>query len=96
MAIKMLHVTVIFYFYFFLQATGPQIGAIVNSLTNILASFIIAFTCSWKLTLVIMCFMPFLGMSGLFQTKMLTGFANQDKKAMEEAGQVSASSVVIC
>lgn len=72
----------------FLQATGSQIGMIVNSLTNIGASFIIAFYFSWKLTLVIMCFLPLIGLSGVFQAKMLTGFESENKKSMEEAGQV--------
>ncbi|XP_054644373.1 bile salt export pump isoform X2 [Dunckerocampus dactyliophorus] len=74
-------------------ATGSQIGMVVNSLTNIGASFIIAFYFSWKLTLVIMCFLPLIGLSGLFQAKMLTGFANEDKKAMEDAGQVSGEAL---
>ncbi|XP_039674599.1 bile salt export pump [Perca fluviatilis] len=74
-------------------ATGCQIGMIVNSLTSIGASFIIAFYFSWKLTLVIMCFLPLIGLSGVFQAKMLTGFANQDKKAMEAAGWVSSEAL---
>lgn len=68
---------------------------IVNSVTSIGVSFIIAFYFSWKLTLVILCFLPFIGLSGVFQAKMLTGFANEDKKAMEEAGQVSSPSILI-
>ncbi|XP_032384811.1 bile salt export pump [Etheostoma spectabile] len=74
-------------------ATGCQIGMIVNSLTSIGASFIIAFYFSWKLTFVIMCFLPLIGLSGVFQAKMLTGFANQDKKAMEAAGWVSSEAL---
>uniref|UniRef100_A0A3Q3JXB6 Bile salt export pump n=1 Tax=Monopterus albus TaxID=43700 RepID=A0A3Q3JXB6_MONAL len=74
-------------------ATGSQIGMVVNSLTNIGASFIIAFYFSWKLTLVIMCFLPLIGLSGVFQAKMLTGFANEDKKSMEAAGQVSSEAL---
>ncbi|XP_055086728.1 bile salt export pump [Periophthalmus magnuspinnatus] len=74
-------------------ATGSQIGMIVNSLTSIGVSFIIAFYFSWKLSLVIVCFLPLLGLSGLFQSKMLTGFANEDKKAMEAAGQVSSEAL---
>lgn len=62
---------------------------IVNSLTSIGAAFIIAFYFSWKLTLVIMCFLPLIGLSGAIQAKMLTGFANEDKKGTEAAGQVS-------
>ncbi|XP_048842261.1 bile salt export pump-like isoform X2 [Brienomyrus brachyistius] len=69
-------------------ATGSQIGMIVNSLTNIGVAIIISFYFSWKLTLVILCFLPFLALSGGFQAKMLTTFAKQDKQAMEAAGQV--------
>lgn len=76
------------YYVCFPQATGSQIGMIVNSLTSIGASFIIAFYFSWKLTLVIMCFLPLIGLSGVFQAKMLTGFEKEDKNAMEAAGQV--------
>ncbi|XP_060910380.1 bile salt export pump [Labrus mixtus] len=74
-------------------ATGSQIGMIVNSLTNIGASFIIAFYFSWKLTLVILCFLPLIGLSGVFQAKMLTGFANEDKQSMEAAGRVSSEAL---
>ncbi|XP_051565286.1 bile salt export pump isoform X3 [Myxocyprinus asiaticus] len=74
-------------------ATGSQIGMIVNSLTNIGASFIIAYYFSWKLSLVVTCFLPLIGLSGVFQAKMLTGFANEDKKALEAAGQVSSEAM---
>lgn len=70
-------------------ATGSQIGMIVNSLTNIGVAIVIAFYFSWKLCLVILCFLPFLALSGALQAKMLTGFANQDKHAMESAGRIS-------
>uniref|UniRef100_A0A3Q2CPU0 Bile salt export pump n=1 Tax=Cyprinodon variegatus TaxID=28743 RepID=A0A3Q2CPU0_CYPVA len=68
-------------------ATGSQIGMIVNSLTNIGVALIMSFYFSWKLTLLILCFLPFIALSGGFQAKMLTGFAKQDKQAMESAGQ---------
>lgn len=74
---------------FGLQAAGSQIGMMVNSLTNITVAMIVAFFCSWKLSLVIVCFLPFLALSGAVQTKMLTGFASQDKQALETAGQVT-------
>ncbi|RXN22977.1 bile salt export pump [Labeo rohita] len=74
-------------------ATGSQIGMIVNSLTNIGASFIIAYYFSWKLSLVVTCFLPLIGLSGVFQSKMLTGFANEDKNALEAAGQVSSEAL---
>lgn len=74
-------------------ATGSQIGMIVNSLTNIGASFIIAYYFSWKLSLVVTCFLPLIGLSGVFQSKMLTGLANEDKTALEAAGQVSSEAM---
>ncbi|XP_070831884.1 bile salt export pump [Chaetodon trifascialis] len=74
-------------------ATGTQIGMIVSSLTSIGASFIIAFYFSWKLSLVIMCFLPLIGLSGMFQAKMLTGFEVENKKSMEAAGQVSSEAL---
>ncbi|XP_034041907.1 bile salt export pump-like, partial [Thalassophryne amazonica] len=74
-------------------ATGSQIGMIVNSLTSIGVSFIIAFYFSWKLTLVIMCFLPLIGLAGMLQAEKLTGFASEDTKAMEAAGQVSSEAL---
>lgn len=61
---------------------------IVNSLTNIGVAILMSFYFSWKLTLLILCFLPFIALSGGFQAKMLTGFAKQDKQAMETAGRV--------
>ncbi|XP_029612563.1 bile salt export pump-like isoform X3 [Salmo trutta] len=76
-----------------MKATGSQIGMIVNSLTNIGVAVIISFYFSWKLSLVIMCFLPLLALSGGFQAKMLTGFAKQDKQAMEDAGRISGEAL---
>ncbi|XP_036850929.2 bile salt export pump isoform X1 [Manis javanica] len=70
-------------------AAGSQIGMMVNSFTNISVAMIIAFFFSWKLSLVIVCFFPFLALSGVAQTKMLTGFATQDRQALEMAGQIT-------
>ncbi|XP_011482527.1 bile salt export pump [Oryzias latipes] len=74
-------------------ATGSQIGMIVNSLTNIGVAVLMSFYFSWKLTLLILCFLPFLALSGGFQAKMLTGFAKQDKQAMETAGRISGEAL---
>ncbi|KAK2108860.1 ABC transporter B member 11 [Saguinus oedipus] len=70
-------------------AAGSQIGMMVNSFTNITMAMIIAFSFSWKLSLVILCFFPFLALSGAAQTKMLTGFASRDKQALEMVGQIT-------
>ncbi|XP_058156668.1 bile salt export pump isoform X2 [Dasypus novemcinctus] len=70
-------------------AAGSQIGMIVNSFANISVAMIVAFSFSWKLSLVIMCFFPFLALSGAVQAKMLTGFASQDKQSLEVVGQIT-------
>ncbi|XP_053774731.1 bile salt export pump isoform X3 [Desmodus rotundus] len=75
------------------KATGSQIGMMVNSFTNIMVAMIIAFFFSWKLSLVIVCFLPFLALSGAVQTRMLTGFASQDKQALEIAGQITSEAL---
>ncbi|XP_067349779.1 bile salt export pump isoform X2 [Channa argus] len=74
-------------------ATGSQIGMIVNSLSNIGVAIIMSFYFSWKLTLLILCFLPFIALSGGFQARMLTGFAKQDKQAMEAAGRISGEAL---
>ncbi|XP_054864636.1 bile salt export pump-like [Amphiprion ocellaris] len=74
-------------------ATGSQIGMIVNSLTNIGVAVIMSFYFSWKLTMLILCFLPFIALSGGFQASMLTGFAKQDKQAMETAGRISGEAL---
>ncbi|KAK2856759.1 hypothetical protein Q5P01_005494 [Channa striata] len=74
-------------------ATGSQIGMIVNSLSNIGVAIIMSFYFSWKLTLLILCFLPFIALSGALQAEMLTGFAKQDKKAMEAAGRISGEAL---
>ncbi|KAJ8352304.1 hypothetical protein SKAU_G00237800 [Synaphobranchus kaupii] len=74
-------------------ATGSQIGMIVNSMTNIGVAIIISFYFSWQLSLIIMCFLPFLALSGGFQARMLTGFAKEDKQALEAAGQISGEAL---
>ncbi|XP_055083269.1 bile salt export pump-like [Periophthalmus magnuspinnatus] len=74
-------------------ATGSQIGMIVDSLTNIGVAILMSFYFSWKLTMVILCFLPFIVLSGGFQAQMLTGFAKQDKAAMETAGRISGEAL---
>ncbi|XP_053452714.1 bile salt export pump isoform X2 [Nycticebus coucang] len=74
-------------------AAGSQIGMMVNSFTNVTAAIMIAFFFSWKLSLVILCFFPFLALSGALQTQMLTGFASKDKQAMERVGQIASEAL---
>jgi membrane protein implicated in regulation of membrane protease activity len=55
---------------------------------NFGVGLILAFIYGWAITLVILAFVPFMVISGVLQTKMLTGFSSKDKEVLEEAGQV--------
>lgn len=55
---------------------------------NLGVGLILAFVFGWAITLLIIAFMPFMIISGILQTKMLTGFSGKDKKILEEAGKV--------
>ena len=59
------------------------------SICSLLTGIIIAFIYGWKLTLVILCFVPALAVAGALQMKMLTGAAGKNREALEVAGKVS-------
>jgi ATP-binding cassette, subfamily B (MDR/TAP), member 1 len=56
---------------------------------NLGIGIILAFVNSWAITLLIAAFIPVMILSGILQTKLLTGFAGKDKKSLEDAGKVN-------
>ena len=72
-------------------ATGVRIGFVLMNIGNLGVGLAIAFFYSWAITLLILGFLPFIILSGVLQTKMLTGFSGKDKVVLEEAGQVGIS-----
>ena len=64
------------------------------SMCSLLTGIIIAFIYGWKLTLVILGFVPFLAIAGALQMKMLTGAAGKNQEALELAGKVLYSSII--
>lgn len=61
----------------------------MEALTTILASLIIAFIFSWKLSFVVLGFLPLMIATGIIHNKILMGFAKGDKQALGKAGKVS-------
>jgi ABC-type bacteriocin/lantibiotic exporter with double-glycine peptidase domain len=57
-------------------------------LCSILTGLIIAFIYSWKLTLLIIAFLPLIMIGGALQMQMLAGAAGKNKEALEAAGKV--------
>jgi len=58
-------------------------------LANLGVGIIIAFVFSWKLTLAIFAFMPFLGIASYVEMKVFSGGNPSDKTLQEESGKVN-------
>lgn len=61
----------------FIQISGARLGSIVQSIANLGTAFVIAFIYGWKLTLVIIAFLPFIMIAGALQMKLLQGVAGE-------------------
>ena len=72
----------------FLQATGARLGVMCQSMASIGVGIIIGFIFSWKLTLVILIFLPAIGVAGVLQMKIIEGYASAGLAALEGAGKV--------
>ena len=55
---------------------------------NLGVGVLIAFGFNWPITLLIIAFVPLIVIGGIFQTKLMTGFAGKDKEILEQAGKV--------
>ena len=61
---------------------------LLQSLGSIGVGIIIGFVFSWKLTLVILLFIPFIGIAGALEMKMFKGVAGENQEALGAAGKV--------
>ena len=71
-----------------IQATGARLGVLVQSLSSIGVGIVIGFIFSWKLTLVILIFLPALGIAGFLEVRMIQGYANAGQAVLEDASKV--------
>lgn len=60
---------------------------------NFGVGLIISFVFSWAITLLILAFVPFMILSGILQTKMLTGFGSKDKEIIEATGKLTNEAI---
>ena len=60
----------------------------LSSLANIMTAVVIGFIYSWKLTLVVLAFFPFMIIAGFLQMKVMQGSTSEGKEANEETGKV--------
>ncbi|XP_067650302.1 ATP-dependent translocase ABCB1-like [Haliotis asinina] len=71
-----------------LQSTVSQIGSILEAMGTVSAALVIAFIYGWKLTLIVLCFMPIMIAAGVIQGRVFKGFAKADKVHVEQAGRI--------
>jgi len=74
--------------------TGERIGLNMANASSLLAGLIIAFTASWRLSLVMIGIIPLLFLSGYIQMKTMTGFAQSSKQALESSAAIASEAMV--
>lgn len=58
-------------------AVGDQLGLVIQTLVTIIAAYVIAFTASWKMTLVITATVPLLGAGAWINAQFMLGLSKQ-------------------
>nr|QUF59434.1 ATP-binding cassette transporter Abcb1-1 [Brachionus angularis] len=74
-------------------ATGVRIGFMLMNLGNLGVGLVLALVYGWAIALTILAFVPFMIISGILQTQMLTGFSKKDKEILEEAGKFTIEAI---
>lgn len=74
----------------FFQATGTRLSTVMNSLTTAVACTVYALYNGWKLSLVVMSFIPFLIFASAIQIKLFTGLgiSNDGEDEVVQSGKV--------
>ncbi|XP_041375197.1 phosphatidylcholine translocator ABCB4-like [Gigantopelta aegis] len=76
-----------------LQVSGVQIGNLLETGATLVFSLAMAFSYGWKLTLVVLSFLPLMIGTGIIKGKVTQGFAKTDKANVEKSGQMCAETV---
>ncbi|KAF3776026.1 ABC transporter B family member 11 [Nymphaea thermarum] len=72
---------------------GDALSLVVQNIITLIAGITIAFVANWQLSLIILVYVPLIGLEGFAQIKFLERF-NADAKAMyEEASQVANDAI---
>ncbi|XP_068092076.1 ATP-binding cassette sub-family B member 5-like isoform X2 [Hyperolius riggenbachi] len=74
-------------------ATGSRLGLIAENFAVIGSSIILSFVYGWELALLVLAMAPVLFASGFLELRALTGFANRDKKQLQQAGKIATEAV---
>ena len=73
--------------------SGVTLGTLLQVATNLVGGVIVALVYGWKLALVATSALPILILSGLWRLKIITYFAEKNKKAYEQSAQMACEAV---
>ncbi|XP_076061207.1 ATP-dependent translocase ABCB1-like [Oratosquilla oratoria] len=74
-------------------ATGSRVGTIMQSLTTLGVSIVLALYYNWKLGLVTLPFIPFVLIAVYLQSKILMGQSVTESKVLEDAGKIAIQAI---
>nr|DBA25041.1 TPA: hypothetical protein GDO54_012614 [Pyxicephalus adspersus] len=74
-------------------ATGSRLGLIAENFAVMILCLVISLVFGWELALLILALTPVLITSGFLELRALTGFANRDKKQLQQAGKIATEAV---
>ncbi|OZJ02078.1 hypothetical protein BZG36_04954, partial [Bifiguratus adelaidae] len=67
-------------------------GDFVQLIVTSIVGLAIAFSASWKLTLVVLCLVPFIAFGTFYESRIHRGYEDETKMAYEESGEIAAES----
>ncbi|GBG63853.1 hypothetical protein CBR_g39637 [Chara braunii] len=72
---------------------NARLAVMVQSVVSLAAGLVIALAYSWQLTLVVLCIVPLLAISGVVQMKFMQGFSGDAKVMFEQASRIASNAV---
>jgi ATP-binding cassette subfamily B (MDR/TAP) protein 1 len=75
------------------RLVGDNLALAVQVVSTLITGIVIAMIADWKLTLIILCVIPLVGLQGYAQVKFLKGFSEDAKMLYEDASQVATDAV---
>nr|XP_039263789.1 ATP-dependent translocase ABCB1-like isoform X2 [Styela clava] len=74
--------------------TGVRAGTVIQNICALGVALGIAFAYGWQLTLITLCFVPFMIIAGFIMMRLLTGKSGTESKAYEKAGSIATEATL--